>query len=84
MQLYAIAIKDNATQAFMTPTFHHHPNHALRSFVDEVNRVDPANLLANHPQDFELWQVGIWDDQAGSFVTEPQRLARAVDHKKAD
>lgn len=83
MHLHVVALKDLATGAFMQPSFHHHPAHAVRAFTDEVNRAgDQANLLNNHPGDFELWLVATWNDQAGAFENVSERLARAVDVKK--
>jgi len=41
---------------------------AIRSFSDEVNRKDPENQLFNHPDDFDLYELGEFDDNTGLFA----------------
>jgi hypothetical protein len=53
----------------------------LRSFQDEVSRQAPDNVMASHPSDFELFELGFFDDSVGSFeINEvPRSLMRAKD-----
>lgn len=67
MRYVIVSVFDRATQAYARPVFVRSEREALRSFTDEVLRVDPANELAKHPGDFELWYVGEFDDSSGQF-----------------
>lgn len=81
-KLFACACFDSAVQAYMRPIFVAAPAAGVRSFVDEVNRKDDANPLYAHPDDFELRQLGIWDDETGLFENDLQLLCRAKDMKR--
>lgn len=67
MRYCVVSVFDRATQAFARPVFVRSEREAVRSFTDEVLRVDPANELSKHPGDFELWFLGEFDDATGSF-----------------
>lgn len=83
MQLVIVSVKDTAAQAFGRPIFVPAVAVAIRSLRDEVNRKDSSDDLARHPEDFELYELGIFDDQAGTITpTVPARLlSRAKDLK---
>jgi hypothetical protein len=56
----------------------------LRSFRDEVNRKDSSEDMARHPDDFELYAIGTFDDSNGIVTTiEPRLVARAKDLKES-
>lgn len=80
MILYVCSIRDSATVAYTRPVFVVAPGQAMRSFQDECNRVAPDNDLSNHPGDFELHQLGTFDDSTGRFSTiDPVLLMRGKD-----
>lgn len=82
MNLYVVAARDRATEAFARPFYVSRPGEAIRSFSDEVMRKpEPGqnNPLHAHPTDFELWQLAIFDDNTGAFTPALERLARAED-----
>ena len=82
MKQVIISVKDTAAQAFGRPIFVPAIPVALRSFRDEVNRVDSSDDLARHPADFELYEIGSFDDASGIIeVMEPRLVARAKDLK---
>lgn len=69
------AIKDRAADAFGRPFFCATDGVAIRSFMDEVSRKDADNQLYQHPDDFDLYRLGAYDDSNGSFdVHEPKLL----------
>lgn len=74
------AVKDLATQAFGNPFVTKAQGEALRSFMDEVN-ADPAqSQIAKHPEDYELYKLGDYDDENGQInAIEPQLVSRAKD-----
>lgn len=66
--LCVCAVWDSAVQAYHRPMFVPHTGGAVRAFADEVNRKDAGNTLNAHPSDYELHQLGIWDENTGSFL----------------
>lgn len=80
MILFVVCVKDRAADVFNRPFFVPHRNVAIRDFTDEVNRVAGDNQLNKHPDDFDLYLLGEFDDSRGAFVNnEPQVLVRAKD-----
>jgi len=77
MKLIICSVKDRAADAFGRPMFVPSTGVAIRSFTDEVNRADKDNNLHNHPDDFDLYDHGIFDDQTGMFELheQPKQLA---------
>jgi hypothetical protein len=45
---------------------------AIRSFSDEINRNNADNQLYNHPDDFDLYELGEFDDNTGIFTLHEQ------------
>lgn len=82
MILVIVSVKDTAAQAFGRPIFVPSTAVAVRSFRDEVNRKDSNEDMAKHPEDFELYELGSFDDSDGVIsVNEPRLVARAKDLK---
>jgi len=80
----AVAVKDSAVQAFNRPFFVPTVATAVRSYTDEVNRAAEDNQMYRHPEDFELWVIGAFDDEKGEFLpSERQCVCRAKDVKQA-
>lgn len=78
-QFIVVAVRDSALDAFMQPFHVPTTGMAIRSFMDEVNRVEsPLNA---HPSDYELFQLATWNDSDGVFhqLSTPVSLVRAVD-----
>lgn len=69
MKLQVFAIKDRAIAGFMQPFFAHTIGAAVRAFQDGMN--DPQTPMAKHPEDYDLWHLGEWDDQTGDFYRNP-------------
>lgn len=79
-----VSVKDTAAQAFGRPIFVPTIGVAIRSFRDEINRPDSNEDLAKHPSDFELYELGSFDDSTGQVVVcEPRIVARAKDLKES-
>lgn len=78
-----ISVFDRAAGCFGTPFFVPAKGVGVRSFTDEVNRDDKANQLFQHPDDFDLYTLGTFDDNAGSFDYELHQLVRGKDVVKA-
>lgn len=86
-KLVVCAVFDRAVQAFARPIFVPHQNVAVRSFTDEVNRKAEDNGINNHPEDFELHALAVFEEETGSFTSldgGPRVLVRAQDVKKGE
>lgn len=81
MLQFVVSVKDRAADVFNRPFFVPHRNVAVRDFTDEVNRSAADNQLNKHPDDFDLYLLGTFDDGAGTFAMEDQPvvLVRAKD-----
>lgn len=76
MKLYMCSVRDRQLDAFGVPVFVQARGVAVRSFNDEINRADPSNPLYKHPEDYELFEIGIFDDETAQVEShEPRSLA---------
>lgn len=80
MKLQLLCLKDLAVQAFMQPFFSQSNGGAVREFSDMVNG---DHQVSKHPEDYEMYSLGEFDDSDGSIALHksPQILARAIDLK---
>lgn len=73
-----VCIKDRAIDAYMQPFFVQHRNQAIRGLQDEVNR--EGSELGKHPEDYDLYLLGEWDEQTGKTIPcDPLLISRAQD-----
>lgn len=78
---YLIALYDRATEAHAPVMTVNTRAEAIRSFRQAVN--DPQTPINKTPTDFELYQVGAYDDEKGEIIiTGRELIARAEDHKE--
>lgn len=76
--------RDLKADAFGQPFTSQSIGVAERSFIDEVNRADVNNPLYNHPEDFQLFHLGSFNDSDGSFdLIIPPRLIASGSNVKA-
>lgn len=61
--LSVFSIKDVKAKAFMHPFFTHNAATAEREFRRVLK--DPSSQMCHNPEDFELYQVGVWNDEVG-------------------
>lgn len=69
---FICTVKDRAADAFGRPMFVPSTGVAIRSFSDEINRNNADNQLYNHPDDFDLYELGQFDDNTGLFTLHDQ------------
>lgn len=82
MKLQIFAVRDRATDQYGNPMFLVSAGQALRSFSDEVNRQDTNNSIYQHPDDYDLFSLGIYDTDTGLFQTNnPQQIGIGKDLK---
>ena len=77
MKMVICSIRDSAADAYGRPFFLPSVGVAIRSFTDEVNRPSEDNQIYQHPEDFDLFELGEFDDTTGRFVLldVPKHLA---------
>lgn len=63
--LKALAVYDVKASAFNRPLFVPAVGLAERSFSDEINRVGADNPMNAHPEDFNLFLIGEYDEVSG-------------------
>ena len=78
-----VSVKDSAAEAYGRPMYLQSLGVAIRSFTDEVNREDKDNQLFNHPDDFDLYELGVFDDSLGRYELRdnPTVIVRGKDVK---
>lgn len=78
------SVRDSATDSFQRPFFVPAVAVAARVFGDECRRASDDNPICGHPEDFELFELGTFDDSNGKFtmLDSPRSIARAVDFKR--
>lgn len=73
-----VAIRDRAADLFSVPSFVVSTGAAVRSFSDSVNAPDSA--IHAHPEDYDLYELGTFDDNTGTFTTDqPRQIAVGKD-----
>ncbi|WNK13467.1 MAG: nonstructural protein [Microvirus sp.] len=76
-----VSLKDTAARVFGIPFVVQAAAQAVRSLRDEVNSKESTSDVARHPDDFELYEIALFDEDSGAVsVIEPIRMiARAKD-----
>lgn len=68
MKLFVISLRDIVANVYNIPSFTPHIGHAIRSFGDECQKKDSQSVVGHHPEDFELWLIGEYDDNTGQLI----------------
>jgi len=83
MELQIICTRDIVANVYGQPMFVVHIGQAIRSFGDECQRAEKGNVLYEHPEDFELWHLGQWNDNNAHFeIGEPKQLAVGANYRR--
>lgn len=70
-KLVVCAVRDICGDMFGQPIFQTSVGSAERAFRDSVNREDANNLLNQHPEHFELYLLGNYEQDTGLFDLLP-------------
>jgi hypothetical protein len=82
MKLKIFAVRDRAIDAFGTPFFMQANGQAIRSFNNEINKGEADNQISAHPEDFDLYSLGEFETDNGSWqTTQPRQIAIGKDQK---
>lgn len=80
MRYKVLSVRDRAIDAYGQPFFTSSVGGAIRSFADEINRAGDNNPLSRHPEDYDLYLLGEFDDSLGEFSCErPSQVAVGKD-----
>lgn len=67
MRMVMVSVRDVKSELYGRPFFVRTSGEAIRSFMDEVNRNEKDNMMAAHPSDFALYEIGLFDDAEGKI-----------------
>ncbi|AZL82940.1 hypothetical protein [Apis mellifera associated microvirus 61] len=77
MQTKAVSVFDKKTGLYSDPFFVRHLGDALRQW--DIVRKNPDTKYGKNPEDFDLFTVGVFDDESGELIKEkPQHIASGV------
>lgn len=74
-----VAVRDRAIDTFGRPFFVQSTAQAIRSFSDELNRQAADNEMNKHPEDYDLYQLGHFNQESGEFTNDKRQLAIGKD-----
>lgn len=81
MRYKIVSVRDRAIDTFGQPVFVASLGGAIRSFGDEIKRVDPNNNMNKHPEDYDLFHIGEYDDETAEFFPQrPTQIAVGKDY----
>lgn len=63
-----LSLRDRKAELFMQPFFVVSLGVAYRNLLDELQRGGDDNVLAKHPGDFQLYDIGVFDDDTGEVT----------------
>jgi hypothetical protein len=66
-------VYDSKSESYGLPMFFQSKGVAIRNFTDEVSR--PDSLIAKHPEDFTLFELGDYSESTGVFVIHPVKVS---------
>ena len=82
MKYVLVSVHDRAAECFGRPMFVVSLGQAIRSFTDEVNRNHEDNQMYRHSNDFDLYNLGLFDDSTGLFeLHKPELTLRGAQAK---
>lgn len=81
MILYVFSVYDVASAAFGRPVFLTARGAAVRAFSDQINSGSREDIVSTHPEDFQLYELGVFDDSTGIFdlKSRPDRVVNGAD-----
>lgn len=80
MKLFCMAVRDRAANVFGTPYFTLQIGAAVRGFSQEINRAAADNMLYSHPEDFDLYVIGEYEDAEAELTPcKPRQVAVGKD-----
>lgn len=80
MLMVVCVVKDSAVDQYGTPQFVRSSGEAVRGFTDAVKNKQEGNLMAGHPDDFDLFKIGTYESDTSEVKWQlPELLVRGKD-----
>lgn len=70
--LCVMVVRDRTAGMYQIPFFVPQKGVAARAFSDQINDPKENNQFYKHPDDFDLYYIGLYDDVSGRWVIEDQ------------
>lgn len=82
-QMPILAVRDVKANYFLRPDTFKTLGQAERQFMDEVN--DQKSMMCKHPQDYGLYLLGWYDEQAGKIesIGQPKEILSGISCKQS-
>lgn len=76
MKMQIVCVRDIKADCFGQPNFVPNLGSAIRSFGDQCQD-EKSGVLYQHPEDFELYNLGFYDDATAQFdlLAKPVQIA---------
>lgn len=69
------SIKDRSVDAYQPVATVRAKGEAIRSFIDAINDTQRGGPVNRHPEDFDLYILGTFDDNTGKIETQqPEKI----------
>lgn len=83
MKYHVIAVRDIVADVYNVPMFVPHLGGAIRAFGDACQAEGRENIQM-HPEDFELYHLGEYDDNTATIemLTKPKQIAVGSSYRK--
>lgn len=76
MLLRMYSLYDEGVKCYLKPFWSDHKQNAIRSFLQLVNdKSDVNNMVSNHPDQFTLFELGVFDSENGKFVPHDHNIS---------
>lgn len=83
MQKFIFSVRDIAADVYSNPFTSQNQLTATRDFAHACS--DPNSSLSKNPEDFQLYQLGTFDDELGVLEGhQPKLVANATQFQKGD
>lgn len=81
MKQPVLCVKDRALDSYNAPWTQTTTAQAVRSFTDEINTDPERSQVAKHPDDYDLYIVGYFENDTGILepLERPQLVVRGKD-----
>lgn len=73
-------VYDRIAQIYGVPNFTNSKGSTIRAFTDMINKPEENNQFYQHPDDYDMYYLGEFDDATGEFTVEekPELLVRGA------
>lgn len=82
MKRIVFAVRDIVSNLYAQPFCDVNNGSAIRGFREVIQRGDGTSQIGQHPEDYELFVLGSFDDESARFelLEIPERISRGADH----